>query len=213
VNKKLNSRLQNISPLSATLLLILASAVLSFLVAGQVEFSSDEAHYALYGAYLDWSYFDHPPMVGWLNALILPFSHSEFALRALPILMFAGASMVVYQLARECFPEANPWLGFVSVAILQSGILFHIIALAMIPDTPLLLFGLLAMLMLWRALRGTLFRFGGFIQIHCHHPCDNSHPFCAFFPSLAGHSHTGAMACTANFNDSGHAGFILERHT
>ena len=151
MNKKLNSRLQNISPLSATLLLILASAVLSFLVAGQVEFSSDEAHYALYGAYLDWSYFDHPPMVGWLNALILPFSHSEFALRVLPILMFAGASMVVYQLARECFPEANPWLGFVSVAILQSGILFHIIALAMIPDTPLLLFGLLAMLMLWRA--------------------------------------------------------------
>jgi len=125
--------------------------MLSMLVAGRVEFSSDEAHYALYGAYLDWSYFDHPPMVGWLNALILPFSHSEFALRVLLMLMFAGVSMVVYQLARECFPEANPWLGFVSVAILQSGILFHIIALAMIPDTPLLLFGLLAILMLWRA--------------------------------------------------------------
>lgn len=143
--------LQNLNPRSATLLLIAVTTLLHLLVAGQVELSNDEAHYALYGINLDWSYFDHPPMVGWLNALVLPISQSEFALRLLPILMFAGASLVIYQLARECFPEVNPWLGFVSVAVLQSGFLFHIIALAMIPDTPLLFFGLLAMLMLWRA--------------------------------------------------------------
>lgn len=147
-------RLQNLNPLSATLLLIAGTTALHLLVAGRVELSGDEAHYALYGAFLDWSYFDHPPLVGWLNALVLFFSQSDFALRLLPMLMFAGVSMLVYQLARELFPEANPWLGFVSVAVLQSGILFHIIALAMIPDTPLLLFGLLAVLMLWRTIVG-----------------------------------------------------------
>ena len=146
-----NSRLQKLSPGYATLLLIAVTTLLHLLVAGQVELSGDEAHYALYGAHLDWSYFDHPPMVGWLNALVLFFSQSDFALRVLPILMFAGVSLVIYQLTRELFPEANPWMGFVSVAILQSGILFHIIALAMIPDTPLLLFSLLAILFLWRA--------------------------------------------------------------
>ena len=143
--------LQNLQPYTATLVLIAVTTLLHLLVAGQVELSGDEAHYALYGTYLDWSYFDHPPLVGWLNAFVLSFSHSEFALRLLPILMFAGVSLVIYQLAQECFPDTNPWIGFVSVAVLQSGFLFHIIALAMIPDTPLLLFGLLAMLLLWRA--------------------------------------------------------------
>lgn len=147
----MSSRLQNISPYSATLILVLISSALHLLVAGQVELSGDEAHYALYGANLDWSYFDHPPLVGWLNALVLFFSQSDFALRVLPILMFAGVSLVIYQLAKELFPESSPWTGFVSVAILQSGFLFHIIALAMIPETPLLLFSMLAILMLWRA--------------------------------------------------------------
>ena len=32
-----------------------------------VNLSVDEAHYALYASHLDWSYFDHPPLVGWLQ--------------------------------------------------------------------------------------------------------------------------------------------------
>lgn len=147
------SRFQHLSPLSATFLLVTLSSLLHLLVAGQVELSGDEAHYALYGAYLDWSYFDHPPLVGWLNAVVLHFSQTDFALRVLPILMFAGASFVIYTLAIDLFPESNPWIGFISVAILQSGILFHIISLAMIPETPLLLFSLLAMLFFWRAIK------------------------------------------------------------
>lgn len=144
-------RLQNLSPFSATLLLIVISSLLHLLVAGRVELSGDEAHYALYGANLDWSYFDHPPLAGWLNAIVLIFSQSDFALRVLPILMFAGVSLTIHQLAIDLFPESNPWIGFISVAILQSGILFQIIALAMIPETPLLLFSTLAAIFLWRA--------------------------------------------------------------
>ncbi|WP_455198419.1 glycosyltransferase family 39 protein [Kaarinaea lacus] len=146
-------RIQNLSPLSATLLLITISSLLHLLVAGRVELSGDEAHYALYGANIDWSYFDHPPLAGWLNAIVLLFSNSDFALRVLPVLMFAGTSLVIYRLAIELFPESNTWIGFNSVAILQSGILFNIIALAMIPETPLLLFSSLAILYLWRALK------------------------------------------------------------
>ena len=120
LNSRMPNLLQKLNPHSATLLLIAVTTLLHLLVAGQVELSADEAHYALYGINLDWSYFDHPPLVGWLNALVLLVSQNEFALRLLPIFMFAGVSLVIYQLARECFPEANPWLGFVSVAILQS---------------------------------------------------------------------------------------------
>jgi 4-amino-4-deoxy-L-arabinose transferase-like glycosyltransferase len=154
VDSHLLSRLQNLNPLTATLLLILLATVMHLLVAGRVGLSVDEAHYALYGSFLDWSYFDHPPMVGWLNALVLYFSKSDFALRVLPILMFAGVSLVIFQIARELFPEASPWLPFFSVVILQSGIMFQIIAMAMIPETPLLLLGCLSILMLWRAVNG-----------------------------------------------------------
>lgn len=154
MDSHLYSRLQNLNPFSATLTLVLVGAALHLLVAGKVGLSVDEAHYALYGTFLDWSYFDHPPMVGWLNALIEHFSRSDFALRVLPILIFASASLALYRLTRELFPEASPWLPFFSVLILQSGILFQIIGMSMIPETPLLLFGILSMLMLWRAVNG-----------------------------------------------------------
>lgn len=147
------AHLRSLTPAHATLWLIAASTLLHLLVAGRVELSADEAHYALYGLFPDWSYFDHPPLVGWLQAVMLQFGDSEFVLRLLPILLFAGVSGLVYQLGRELFPTESPWLGFISVAILQSGVLFHLIGLAMLPDSPLLLLGLLALLLLWRALQ------------------------------------------------------------
>ena len=125
--------------------------LLHLAVAGGAGLSVDEAHYALYGLYLDWSYFDHPPMVGWLQALVLPFAQSDFALRLLPITLSAAACLVLYQLTRELFPEQSPWLGLIAVVLFQAGIIIQLLALAMVPDGPLLLFGLLAVRYLRRA--------------------------------------------------------------
>ncbi len=138
--------------LLATGLLIAATTLLHLLVAPAVGLSVDEAHYALYGLHLEWSYFDHPPMVGWLQAVVLPFSQSDFALRLLPVVLSAGASLVLYQLTRDLFPEQSPWTGFFAVALLQGSIIVQLLALAMVPDGPLLLFGLLAVLWIHRAL-------------------------------------------------------------
>jgi len=90
--------------------------------------------------------------VGWLQALVLPFSQSEPALRGIPILLTAAASLVLYELSRELFPEESPWTGFVAVALLQGGIIVQLVGLAMVPDGPLLLFGLLAVRRLRQAL-------------------------------------------------------------
>ncbi len=136
----------------ATWALVTGISLLHLLVAPRVGLSVDEAHYALYGLHLDWSYFDHPPMVGWLQALVLPFSQSELALRAIPILLTAAASLVLYELSRELFPEESPWTGFIAVALLQGGIIVQLVGLAMVPDGPLLLFGLLAVRRLRQAL-------------------------------------------------------------
>ena len=41
----------------------------------------DEAHYALYGYYPALSYYDHPPLVGWIQFVMLQMSSAEMALR------------------------------------------------------------------------------------------------------------------------------------
>ena len=137
-----------LTPWQATLLLIVVSSLLRLAAAATVAISTDEAHYALYGLHLDWSYFDHPPMVGWLQALVLPFSESSVALRAVPILLFAAVSAVLHRLTLTLFPRETPWLGFFSVALLHSGLMFQLIGLTMLPDAPLLLLGLLTLLAL-----------------------------------------------------------------
>lgn len=146
-----------LGPWRATLLLTLAVTLLHLLAAGRVPLSTDEAHYALYALHLDWSYFDHPPLAGWLQALVLPFAQSEFALRLWPIGLSAATALVLFRFARRLFPGDSEWLAFWSVALYQSGLLFQILGMALLPETPLLLFALLGMLALLNALdRGRL---------------------------------------------------------
>lgn len=145
-----------LSPWQATWLLIVVSSLLRLVVAANVALGTDEAHYALYGLHLDWSYFDHPPMIGWLQALVLPFSESDFALRLMPVLLFAVASVTLHRITTTLFPHETAWLGFFSVALLHSGLMLQLIGLSMLPDDPLLLFSLLSL----QALHGIMERKG-----------------------------------------------------
>ncbi|MDI6727156.1 MAG: glycosyltransferase family 39 protein, partial [Smithellaceae bacterium] len=57
----------------------------------------DEAHYILYARHIDWSYLDHPPLVGWLHFLFYRlFGTGEFLARLPAILLFALDSLLVY---------------------------------------------------------------------------------------------------------------------
>jgi hypothetical protein len=135
-------------PARAAFWLVLLVSVWHLLLAGQLNLSVDEAHYALYGLKPDWSYFDHPPMVGWLNALMVPFTHSDFGLRILPATLFALANWVLYKLAKRLFPSFN-WIGFWTLALVNSAIMFQLLSISMLPDTPLMLAGLM---LLWHLL-------------------------------------------------------------
>ncbi len=143
---------KRLSPWQAVLLLVAASTLLRLVAAAAVGLSTDEAHYALYGLHLDWSYFDHPSMVGWLQAIALQFSSSDLAMRVIPVLLFSAASLVLYRLTLTLFPQESPWLGFISVLLLQSAVMFQLIGMSMLPDSPLLLLGLLALLALHGAI-------------------------------------------------------------
>jgi len=143
---------KNLTPYQATILLVITTTILRLIIAHSTELTTDEAHYALYGYYLDWSYFDHPSMIGWLQAIVLQFSDSDLALRLMPIMLFAAASFALYKVSCKFFPNETPWLSFVAVAIMHSAVMLQLVGLAMLPDGPLLLLGLLMVL----ALHGVL---------------------------------------------------------
>ena len=128
-------------------------SVLHLLTMGQAELTNDEAQYALYGYYLDWSYFDHPPLSGWLNAIILQFSDSDFALRIWPLLLAALTSFLLYGFTRELFPAESAWLGTVAVLLYQASIISQLFGLAMLPDTPLIPIAISAVWLLYRVLK------------------------------------------------------------
>ena len=51
--------------------LIAVFTLIRLIVAPSFGLGVDEAHYVLYGYHLDYSYVDHPPLVGWVQAAML----------------------------------------------------------------------------------------------------------------------------------------------
>lgn len=149
----LKGRITLRSPAQFSVGVVLLTTLLHLLVLGRFDLSVDEAHYALYGLNPDWSYFDHPPMVGWLQAVVVPFSQSEFALRIWAVLLGIASSAVLFRLTRALFPESSPWSAAIAVALLNSALIYQLVTMALVPEMPLLLFALFAAWMLYRALQ------------------------------------------------------------
>jgi len=69
INHEKTSLVHTLYPLKASILLVGFMTLLHLFLAFNVELGGDEAHYALYGLMPDWSYFDHPPLIGWLQII------------------------------------------------------------------------------------------------------------------------------------------------
>ncbi len=97
----------------------------------------DEAHYVLYAKFLDLSYVDHPPLVGWVHALIFyTLGTNEFLARLPAILIFAATSYLAYRFLWYISRSAS--LSLAAVLALNSSFLFNALALMLLPDTLLL---------------------------------------------------------------------------
>ncbi len=148
------SRSVALTPAGIAVWTSVAFAVLHLAVAGRVGLSVDEAHYALYGLHLDWSYFDHPPLVGWLMAPVVALTGDELALRVWPAVLSLVAAGLVYRLARTLFPGESHWVAAVAVLLLQSALVFQVLSVGLVPELPLLVMGLGAGSALYRAVQG-----------------------------------------------------------
>ncbi len=97
----------------------------------------DEAHYVLYGHYVDLSYVDHPPLVGWTQAFFAFFiGEGVFAARLSAILLMAFISWESYRFLREI--DASEAEALWGVSALNSAFMFGAFGLMLLPDTFLL---------------------------------------------------------------------------
>ena len=58
--------------------------------------SVDEAHYALYAQYLALSYFDHPPLVGWIQWPLVALNAPDAVLRLIPGVLWLATVWLVH---------------------------------------------------------------------------------------------------------------------
>ncbi len=117
---------------------------------GWFGFSTDEAHYVMYGRHPAWGYFDHPPMVGFLARLGGYWGGGEFAMRLAPVLCGTGALAFMGLLARDLYG----W----RLAVLALGVsacvpILLALGVALLPDAPLNLFWCAALWAGWRAVQ------------------------------------------------------------
>lgn len=153
------------SPLSWAAISIGIAAVVHFALGFAIEFSVDEAHYALYAQHLAWSYFDHPPLVGWIQWPLVSITKSEGLIRLIPELLWIISCVLVYKVTlaihhliqgrnagylTSALPSANT-CGLMAVLAIIAAPMPHILAIGLLPDTLLtpLSLGLMLMAVRW----------------------------------------------------------------
>lgn len=141
INRQIIPRL-NRNPGRTLILLILLFSLLRLAVASSFGLGVDEAHYLLYAKFLDLSYVDHPPLVGWIHALIYySWGTSEFLVRLPAIIVFAFISYLAYRFALQV--SNSPAVSLLGVLALNSSFLLNALSLMLLPDSLLLLLALL----------------------------------------------------------------------
>jgi hypothetical protein len=117
---------------------IAAFTALRLAVAPTFGLGTDEAHYVLYARFLDLSYFDHPPLVGWTHALFYyTLGTNEFLARLPAILLFIVTSLLCHRLVLSVSGKRPALLAIVA---LNSSFLLSGLGLMLLPESLLLPF-------------------------------------------------------------------------
>ncbi|MBU0485130.1 MAG: glycosyltransferase family 39 protein [Proteobacteria bacterium] len=95
----------------------------------------DEAHYALYGLNLDLSYFDHPPLVGWLHGVFLLFLEpSETTFRLPAVILAALTSVLVYIFILK-ISDHDRRVALYSAIAVNASFIINALGLGLAPDS------------------------------------------------------------------------------
>src|ERR1700756_1343837 len=87
--------------------LLIGWTALNALQAYVQEIHADEAYYWLYSKFLDWGYFDHPPMVAVFIRIGDSIAHNEFCVRLLTVISSTISLYVLWRVVKKYSVEAK----------------------------------------------------------------------------------------------------------
>jgi len=107
--------------------------LLTLIQSGLTELQDDEAYYWVYSHYLDWGYFDHPPMIALLVKMGYAIFPNELGVRLFPLLLNIFTLVIIEKLIER--KNAVLFYGIaLSIAVIQ------VTGFIAVPDIPLLFF-------------------------------------------------------------------------
>lgn len=117
-------------------------------LAATLPMTGDEAYFVHWGIHPDFGFYDHPPMVGWMLALLLQISRAEWVLR-LPVIVLPA--LLAYAMLRYLRPmdEDKAHAAALAFLLLPANVWNVLIT----TDTPLVLFSFLSALSFAAALQ------------------------------------------------------------
>ncbi len=133
-----------------TFVLIFIATIIRCIIAYSIELGNDEVYYSMYAEYLQWNYFDHPPIVGWLIRITTLdlYTQNEFFIRAGAILSSAVTTFLLYLCGKKI---KNSYTGFLAAFIYTATIYGSIIVgVFILPDSPQMIYWVTGLYLLLR---------------------------------------------------------------
>jgi hypothetical protein len=96
---------------------------------------ADEAYYWVYSKYLDWGYFDHPPMVAVFIKIGDFFNHSELSIRMIGIIANTLSIYFLWLIVKKYSENLKLF-----IVLFLSVLIFHVYSFIITPDSPLFFF-------------------------------------------------------------------------
>ncbi len=137
----------------AFLVLLVVTTAFRLFYIQQIELAPDEAYYWTWARHLQWGYYDHPSMTGfliWISTTLA--GQGEFGVRVVWVLMGAMVSFLLYLTGKMMFRSERA--GFYSALLMNVILLASAGAIVATPDGPQALFWVLAVFCVFQAVSG-----------------------------------------------------------
>lgn len=141
-------RLASIIMNNRFIVLLMLWGVIDLLCAMLCDIHADEAYYRLYGQYLDWGYFDHPPMIAlmtFISGILVPGTSvvaKNLSVRLMTVLLHMATVLFVWK-TLDIKDRMDKRTQNVFFLIAGSMVMFNAYGFITAPDAPLLFFGAL----------------------------------------------------------------------
>ncbi len=132
-------------------MVIVAGLAVRLLMMGFIPITTEEAYHWNFGEHLDWSYFDHPPMMAWMSAATTAvLGDTAWGIRLGPVLLGGATAWLLASVARRLFSDRAALYAVMAWEVMPGSFLSSV---SLLPDSPLIFGWVAAMLGLVLALR------------------------------------------------------------